>query len=58
MTALGFDFDAHNGDDSREIPIPAVFIIEQDFTISFAKAIGGDYRNRVEAQDIINALKK
>ena len=57
MTALGFDFDAHYSDDSREIPVPAVFIIEQNGTISFAKTAGGDYRNRVEAADIINALK-
>lgn len=56
MTELGYDFDAHYSDDSREIPVPAVFIIEQDGIISFAKAIGGDYRNRVEVSDIINSL--
>lgn len=56
MTALGIDFDGHYSDDSQELPVPAVFIIEQDYTISFAKAIGGDYRNRVEAADIIEAL--
>jgi peroxiredoxin len=58
MTELGFDFDAHYSDDSRELPIPAVFIIEKDATISFAKSLGGDYRNRVEVSEIINALKK
>lgn len=58
MTALGFDFDAHYSDDSRELPVPAVFIIEKDATISFAKSLGGDYRNRTEASEIINALKK
>jgi len=57
MTELGFDFDAHYSDDSRELPIPAVFIIEKDATVSFAKSAGGDYRNRVEALEIINALK-
>ncbi len=56
MTALGFDFDAHYGDDSREIPVPAVFIIEKDSTISFAKSIGGDYRNRVEPTEILETL--
>lgn len=56
MAALGIDFDNHYSDDSRELPVPAVFIIEQDYTLSFAKAIGGDYRNRVEAADIIEAL--
>jgi len=57
MTELGFDFDSHYSDDSREIPVPAVFIIEQNGTISFAKSLGGDYRNRVEASDIIDSLK-
>ncbi len=56
MTALGFDFDSHYSDDSREIPVPTVFIIEQDRTISFAKTAGGDYRNRVEVSEIINSL--
>jgi len=58
MTKFGFDFDAHYSDDSRELPVPAVFIIEKDATISFAKSLGGDYRNRVEVSEIINALKK
>ncbi len=58
MLELGIDFDVHYSDDSRELPIPAVFIIEKDATISFAKSLGGDYRNRVEVADIINALKK
>lgn len=58
MTELGFDFDAHYSDDSKELPIPAVFVIEKDTTISFAKSLGGDYRNRIEVSDIINALKK
>ncbi len=57
MTALGFDFDGHYSDDSRELPVPAVFVIERDATISFAKSLGGDYRNRVEIKEIINTLK-
>ena len=56
MKALGIDFDSHYADDSQELPVPAVFIIEKNGTISFAKAIDGDYRNRVEASEIINAL--
>ena len=58
MTELGFDFDAHYSDDSRELPIPAVFVINTDATVLFAKSLGGDYRNRVEVSEIINALKK
>lgn len=58
MKALGIDFDSHYADDSQELPVPAVFIIEKDHSISFAKAVDGDYRNRVEASEIINSLKK
>jgi len=57
MSDLGFDYDGFYADDSRELPIPATFIIEQDGTISFAKSEGGDYRNRVEPTEILNALK-
>lgn len=57
MHSLGIDFNSHYADDSQELPIPAVFIIEKDQTISFAKAIDGDYKNRVEASEIINSLK-
>ncbi len=58
MTSLGIDFNAHYPDDSQELPVPAVFIIEKNGMVSFAKAIDGDYRNRVEAVEIVNALKQ
>ena len=57
MKKLGLDFDAHYSDDSKELPVPAVFVIEKDSTVSFAKSLGGDYRNRVEVSEIINHLK-
>ena len=57
MQALGIDFDSFYSDDSKELPVPATFIIEQDGTVSFAQSEGGDYRNRVEAATILEALK-
>jgi len=57
MASLGIDFDAHYSDDAKELPVPAVFIIGEDSVISFAKTEGGDYRGRVEAAEIIAALK-
>lgn len=57
MKELGLDFDSHYSDDSRELPIPAVFIIEQDGTVSFAESLGGNYRNRIEVSEIIDSLK-
>ena len=45
-------------DKSRDIPVPAVFVIDKNGTIIFAKTEGGDYRLRVEPAEILNALKK
>ena len=58
MTELGIDYDSYYSDEDSEVPVPATFIIEQDGTVSFAKSEGGDYRNRVEPSEIINALNK
>ncbi len=57
MAELGYDFDAFYSDDSREIPIPATFIIEQNGIISYSKSEGGDYRHRIEGTEIMEALK-
>ena len=57
LKELGYDFNSFYGDDSREIPVPAVFVINQKGIITFAKTEGGDYRNRVEIEEILNALK-
>ncbi|MDN3677661.1 peroxiredoxin-like family protein [Flavobacterium paronense] len=56
---LGVDFydfyDFYNHD-TKDIPVPAVFIIDKNGTIVFAKSENGDYRLRVEPQDILDAL--
>ncbi len=56
LKELGYDFNSFYGNDSREIPVPAVFVINQKGIITFAKTEGGDYRNRVEIEEILNAL--
>ncbi len=58
MTDLGYDYDSYYADEASEIPVPAVFVIEKDGIISFAKSEGADYRNRVEPTEIINALNQ
>jgi peroxiredoxin len=58
MNQLGIDFNAHYSDDSQELPVPAVFVIHPNGQVAWAKATGGDYRHRVEASKIINALQK
>lgn len=56
MNDLGIDFYSFYSDKSGELPVPAVFIIDKDGTIIFAKSEGGDYRHRVEPQEILDAL--
>jgi peroxiredoxin len=53
---LGIDFYDFYDDKSRDIPVPAVFIIDTNGTIVYAKSEGGDYSLRVEPQDILDAL--
>lgn len=58
MTEIGFDYDSYYADEGSEIPIPATFIIGKNRLVSFAKTAGGDYRNRVDASEIIEALNQ
>jgi peroxiredoxin len=53
---LGIDFYDFYDDKSRDIPVPAVFIIDTNGTIVYAKSEGGDYSLRIEPQDILDAL--
>ena len=57
MKQLGIDFNAHYADDSQELPVPAVFIIQPNGQVKWAQTSGGDYRHRVEPADIIQILK-
>jgi len=57
LNSLGIDFNNHYGDDSNELPVPAVFVIRQDGTIAYARSEGGDFTNRVEIANILAALK-
>ncbi|MBX2874581.1 MAG: hypothetical protein KTR30_20835 [Saprospiraceae bacterium] len=43
--------------ESLEIPVPATFIIEQNGTVSFAESAGDDYRDRVGASELLQALR-
>jgi peroxiredoxin len=57
MTDLGYDFFSFYDDHSAELPVPATFVIAQDRTILFAGSGGGDYRERVEPTEILDALE-
>lgn len=40
----------------KNLPVPAVFVIDKRGTITYAKEVGGDYRYRVEPQAILETL--
>ena len=45
-----------NGDESWELPIPATYVIDQDRRVALA-FVDVDYRNRIDPEDILAALK-
>lgn len=58
MTELGIDFHSFYSSDEGVVPVPAVFIIDQQGIVQWAECASGDYRERVEAQAILDALGK
>jgi peroxiredoxin len=46
-----------NGNDSWELPIPAVYVIDRDATIRFA-AVNPDYKERPEPEEILRFLER
>ena len=55
-SGIGIDLTAFNGDDSWELPAPAVFVVDPDGTIHFA-SVAGDYRWRVGPDEVLTALR-
>jgi len=56
-TKFGIDIPTSNQNDSYEIPMPAVYVINKNKEIIFS-FIDEDYTKRCEPQDIIDAIKK
>ncbi len=50
------DLTMKNGDGSKMLPVPATFIINQDFTI-VAAHVEANYTKRMSAQDILEVLR-
>jgi len=55
-SSIGIDLAASNGDDSWELPAPAVFVVDADGTIRYA-SVAGDYRWRVGPDEVLSALR-
>jgi peroxiredoxin len=56
MKQLGLDFHSFYSDDSGELPVPALYIIDKQGIVIFAGSKGGDYRERTEPAEILEAL--
>jgi len=56
MNDLGYDFYSFYDDKSAELPVSAVFVLDKSGKVIFAKSEGGDYRERVEVQEILAVL--
>lgn len=50
------DLEAHNGDGSGKLPLPATYLIDTDRTIRFAH-LDAEYRNRAEPAEVIDRLR-
>jgi len=55
--SFGIDIPASNAEDSYEIPMPAIYVVNKKREIIFS-FIDEDYTKRCEPQDILNAIKK
>jgi len=53
---FGIDIPAHNGDISYELPVPATYVVDQKGII-YKAFVDTDYRNRMNPEEIIDALK-
>jgi len=56
MYNAGFAMNAHNGDESNELPLAATYIIDESGEIIYA-FLDIDYRNRAEPSELVKLLK-
>lgn len=52
---LGIDLNVHNGNNQNAVPIPAVFVIDKDYNITYS-FVDADYTNRVDIEELIKNL--
>lgn len=52
---LGIDLNVHNGNNQNALPIPAVFVIDKDYNITYS-FVDADYTNRVDIEELIKNL--
>lgn len=52
---LGIDLNVHNGNNQNALPIPAVFVIDKDYNITYS-FVDADYTSRVDIEELIKNL--
>jgi len=55
LSAHGVDLSRYNADDSWELPVPAVYILDRSRQVVFA-SVDPDYRRRADPADVVAAL--
>ncbi|WP_240474682.1 redoxin domain-containing protein [Flavobacterium sp. KMS] len=53
--SLGIKLSDYNDNDNNELPIPAVFVIDTDYRITY-KFVDSNYMNRINIQELIEQL--
>lgn len=53
--AIGTDLARYNGESGWILPAPAVFVVDREGIVRFAR-VNGDYTQRVEPEDVLAAL--
>lgn len=53
--SLGIALSEYNGNDNNELPVPAIFVIDTDRTITY-KFADANYMNRINIEELIEQL--
>jgi peroxiredoxin len=52
---LGIDLRTYNGNNENSLPIPAVFVVDKDYNVTYS-FIDVNYMNRVNINELIMSL--
>lgn len=55
-SGLGIDLTSFNGNDSYELPIPAVFVVDNNSIITYSY-VDSNYTNRIDLENLVSILK-
>ena len=53
---LGIDLKEYNGNDENTLPIPAVFVVDRDYNVTYS-FVDANYMNRVDTDELIKSCE-